>query len=173
MARFVGAVGRSLRRAGSPGPWRRQFGCSGGDGCGSQICIRNSGSGSLSGWISPFLQGDSRRPGRRRAGRKREGDVLRSAGDRRKCPRLRRVQRGKADRQHVGCPAGRQAGSGSSCWATCTAGAAEEIGLRPIIARRWARPDPDALRVWDDGAHVWPSAVDQFAGVNFRTRLDA
>ena len=69
--------------------------------------------------------------------------------------------------------AGRQAGSGSSCWATCTAGAAEEIGLRPIIARRWARPDPDALRVWDDGAHVWPSAVDQFAGVNFRTRLDA
>lgn len=49
---------------------------------------------------------------------------------------------------------------------------AEEIGLRPIvIARRWARPDPAALRVWDDGAHVWPSAVDQFAGGNFRLRL--
>jgi hypothetical protein len=49
---------------------------------------------------------------------------------------------------------------------------AGEIGLRPIvIARRWARPDPAAFKVWDDTAHVWPSAVDQFGGVNFRLRL--
>lgn len=49
---------------------------------------------------------------------------------------------------------------------------ADEIGLRPIvIARRWARPDPAALKAWDDTAHVWPSAVDQFGGVNFRLRL--
>lgn len=49
---------------------------------------------------------------------------------------------------------------------------AEEIGLRPIvIARRWARPAPAALKAWDDTAHVWPSAVDQFSGVNFRLRL--
>jgi hypothetical protein len=49
---------------------------------------------------------------------------------------------------------------------------AEEIGLRPIvIARRWARPTPASLKFWDDTAHVWPSAVDQFGGVNFRTRL--
>lgn len=27
------------------------------------------------------------------------------------------------------------------------------------------------MRWWDDTAHVWPSAVDQFAGVNFRPRL--
>jgi hypothetical protein len=49
---------------------------------------------------------------------------------------------------------------------------AEEIGLRPIvIARRWARPAPAALKAWDDTAHVWPSSVDQFSGVNFRLRL--
>jgi hypothetical protein len=49
---------------------------------------------------------------------------------------------------------------------------AGEIGLRPIvIARRWARPDSAAFKVWDDTAHVWPSAVDQFGGVNFRLRL--
>lgn len=49
---------------------------------------------------------------------------------------------------------------------------AEEIELRPIvIARRWLRPTPEIYRDPVDPAHVWPSTVDQFAGVDFRRRL--
>ncbi|MGB6165445.1 MAG: hypothetical protein WCF33_11700 [Pseudonocardiaceae bacterium] len=49
----------------------------------------------------------------------------------------------------------------------------DEIELRPIvIAQRWLRPTPEiAFRHSDDPAHVWPSTVDQFAGVDFKQRL--
>jgi hypothetical protein len=47
------------------------------------------------------------------------------------------------------------------------------IELRPIaIAQRWLRPTPE-IDGWHpvDPAHVWPGAVDQFAGVDFALRL--
>jgi hypothetical protein len=56
---------------------------------------------------------------------------------------------------------------------TITAG---KIELRPIvIAQRWLRPTPEIADSHQvdpvDPAHVWPSTVDQFAGVDFRQRL--
>jgi hypothetical protein len=50
---------------------------------------------------------------------------------------------------------------------------ANEIELRPIvIAQRWLRPTPEiAFRHPVDPAQVWPGAVDQFAGVDFKQRL--
>lgn len=48
---------------------------------------------------------------------------------------------------------------------------ADEIELRPIvIARRWLRPMPEIHCHPADPAHVWPSTVDQFAGVDFKQR---
>jgi hypothetical protein len=48
-----------------------------------------------------------------------------------------------------------------------------EIELWPIvIAQRWLRPTPE-IADWHpvDPAYVWPSAIDQFAGVDFGQRL--
>jgi hypothetical protein len=49
----------------------------------------------------------------------------------------------------------------------------DKIELRPIvIGQRWLRPAPE-IDDWNpvDALHVWPSSVDQFAGVDFKTRL--
>lgn len=51
--------------------------------------------------------------------------------------------------------------------------AGNEIELRPIlIAHRWLRPTPE-IQGWipRDPAHVWPAAIDQFAGVDFGQRV--